>query len=613
MTNMKKQSVLLAFFCVFMATIAIAQEIKAKNESDRIPGVAGFATNYENHKIPVTRGEGTPSSYSLKKFVPPVGDQGDKGTCVGWATTYAGMTILENITLKREGKKVNRQDCFSPQMTYDICREENDTACSEGTYVKAALNALTMVGATTLAEYPYRCNVFQKDRIGVQRLYNDNTDVNAVADFLKKARTKRLEGFIPIGGANVIENVKYYLSRNMPVVITVEMYNSIQTNSVSGVWNGVMDYYPGGHAMCVIGYDDAKEGGSFEIVNSWGDDWSKGGFVWFRYNDFAKVVDEAYALKGIKSEAETNIQVHNYDFYITAIGKKSSKTLEIASQERWQSDMDLKVGGLSNDLIIKYPSSENECILSIKNLLPDGFFAYAFSICCGGKVSMISPSKGSSDFYQGENSGLMIPSDQFTGIPLAGGYYEGDEICVLLTKKELNQEVIGNSLLKNYNSLKQYINFNFSDRITLNNPSFRTYSSGKLHLENSLEVNDVQPLFFKYQAIVEEEKEKKKETKETEALFKEIKIDSRSYISTYQLRYKFRRDLLDPEFNLKIAVKRNWLKLGFSYKVHLVLMNKDTETEYKLNFNGTRYNKEERIIGEIVNCLISNSVPFSIE
>jgi len=52
----------------------------------------------------------------------------------------------------------------------------------------------------------------------------------------------------------------------------------------------------GGHAMCVVGYDDNKYGGAFEIQNSWGTDWGNEGYIWITYSDFAKFVDEAYEI-----------------------------------------------------------------------------------------------------------------------------------------------------------------------------------------------------------------------------------------------------------------------------------------------------------------------------
>jgi C1A family cysteine protease len=597
--------ILILVFSFSLFTLKAQKKVES-TEIKRIPGVAGFNASYENHKVPSTRGESTPIAFSLKKYAPPVGDQGDKGTCVGWATTYAGMTILENIELKREGSKMSVNNCLSPQMTYDICRFEEDSTCESGTYVKAALNVLKNFGTISLAEYPYQCALLN-EKIGIQRLYNDSSSTEAVTSLLKKARTRRLEGYIPIGGANIIENVKYYLSHNMPVIIGAEMYNSIQNNSVSGVWNGTMDSYPGGHAMCVIGYDDKKEGGAFEILNSWGDDWSSSGFIWFRYSDFAKVVDEAYALKGIKRETENDVQIFNYDFTISAIGKKTSSTLDISSENNFLKDTDMKVGGFAKYFVINYPSDETEYSLSIKSNIAEGFYAYVFSICCGGKVSLLSPSKGTKNYYQGLNSGLIVPSDQLTGIPLTQGYYEGDEICVLLCKNELDSQLIETSIMNSYRNLSDFIKMNFSSRISLNKPSITSYYSGKMVLKNSYELNDIQPVFLSYQEIVKDDENQKY------ALFDEVNVLSGPSISTRNLKNKFKRGTDDSEFKLTIKMTRNWLRLGLVFRVKAVLDNLDESIDYTIKFNASRNQINRKLTSEVINCLLKNRVAFSLE
>ena len=50
---------------------------------------------------PLARGDylGAPARMSLKRFAPPVGDQGNQGSCVGWATAYAARTLLKAKTL----------------------------------------------------------------------------------------------------------------------------------------------------------------------------------------------------------------------------------------------------------------------------------------------------------------------------------------------------------------------------------------------------------------------------------------------------------------------------------------------------------------------------------
>ena len=60
----------------------------------------------------------------------------------------------------------------------------------------------------------------------------------------------------------------------------------------------------GGHAMCVIGYDDRKFGGAFQIMNSWGPEWGKNGVGWVRYGDFKNYVREAYGIGSIAQKKQ---------------------------------------------------------------------------------------------------------------------------------------------------------------------------------------------------------------------------------------------------------------------------------------------------------------------
>ena len=75
----------------------------------------------------------------------------------------------------------------------------------------------------------------------------------------------------------------------------------------------------GGHAMCVVGYDDNKYGGAFEIQNSWGTNWGDNGYIWVTYEDFSRFVNHAYEIienlaiykDATRFEASIQIEVYN--------------------------------------------------------------------------------------------------------------------------------------------------------------------------------------------------------------------------------------------------------------------------------------------------------------
>ena len=56
--------------------------------------------------------------------------------------------------------------------------------------------------------------------------------------------------------------------------------------------------------MTIIGYDDNKYGGSFEIMNSWGTDRGENGFYWVPYKRLIDLLNEwSYYRDGKVAEA----------------------------------------------------------------------------------------------------------------------------------------------------------------------------------------------------------------------------------------------------------------------------------------------------------------------
>jgi hypothetical protein len=98
--------------------------------------------------------------------------------------------------------------------------------------------------------------------------------------------------------------IKENLSQGAPVVIGMMVGGSyMQPMMGQDVWNPTQDDASmmgfGGHAQCVVGYDDAKYGGAFLIMNSWGPQWGNNGFAWVRYKHFQYFVREAYGLESM--------------------------------------------------------------------------------------------------------------------------------------------------------------------------------------------------------------------------------------------------------------------------------------------------------------------------
>lgn len=223
-----------------------------------------------------------PSSYSLRQYCPEVRSQGYYGTCTSWAVSYAARTIAEAVKYGWTDKQRITQEAFSPIFVYTLVKAEGDDECQKGTYIHKSLQMMKEVGVPKLYSFNVMC-------------------ANYISDDLKRrAAPYKIDDYFTLfgiqftDGKEKIRKVKKSLTEDCPVVIAMWLPNSF--HQAGDKWSGI-DIDPtkhGYHAMCVIGYDDEINGGSFQIMNSWGRNWGNQGFVWVRYSDFAKYVDQAY-------------------------------------------------------------------------------------------------------------------------------------------------------------------------------------------------------------------------------------------------------------------------------------------------------------------------------
>lgn len=222
-----------------------------------------------------------PESANLQRFAPAVGNQGEQGSCVAWSSAYAARTILESARTGSDGDNLK----FSPAFLYNEIGLEG----CQGSYIIRAMEFMTKQGSV-----PY--NDFQYDDQDCSR----QPDQRLMSD----AQQFKMHGFnrFSLGDRNDVIDmhaVKENLAQGAPVVIGMMVGQSfMQSMKGQDVWEpesgdeNMMGF--GGHAMCVVGYDDNKYGGAFLLMNSWGPEWGNNGFAWVHYSDFNFYVREAY-------------------------------------------------------------------------------------------------------------------------------------------------------------------------------------------------------------------------------------------------------------------------------------------------------------------------------
>ncbi|GBU26811.1 hypothetical protein R84B8_00325 [Treponema sp. R8-4-B8] len=225
-----------------------------------------------------------PASVSLKDFAPIPGNQGYLSSCTGWASAYAARTIIESHYLNRTDKILTTKMAFSPLFLYFAAREfKNVPGDEEGADPVDILNFMTLYGMPRRA-------VFDDNPVTYERLEQQGFLINPVPGFSKLFNTN-------VTPAYKIEQVKKSLADNNPVIIGICVPDSF--SNAKDIWtpeSGESRVPEKGHALCVVGYDDKKYGGAFEIMNSWGEEWGNNGFTWISYDTFGKWVEQALVI-----------------------------------------------------------------------------------------------------------------------------------------------------------------------------------------------------------------------------------------------------------------------------------------------------------------------------
>ena len=253
---------------------------KISEYSEFISDDFGFATS-------------TPSRYSLKQYVPPVRKQ-KGGTCVGFSTYYYALSTMYNKQFNITNSKAKYAHSFDPYFLYSIYFSNVDN-CDSGLQFDYVLNSLKKIGSKKLLFPPYtNCNEnWNREKFNQTLAYTKPYSIDTWF-------------YVKLQNPNYLNNIKNLVFNGFPVIIGVEVSKSLYSYrsdneagvSSTGLWSPQNnEKKEGGHAMCIVGYDDYKYGGAFLIVNSWGKDYGDDGYIWIKYGDFKSNVKEAYILK----------------------------------------------------------------------------------------------------------------------------------------------------------------------------------------------------------------------------------------------------------------------------------------------------------------------------
>ncbi len=233
-----------------------------------------------------------PANVNWISQMPPIHDQGQRGTCVA----FAALAAVEHY----QGSQNQYQD-MSEQFLYWNCKQNDGKPNGYGTFLAVAMPLLQRDGCCLESDWPYNPTVIPG---------SEGQDPPPSGAQLQALQYK-VSPYNQLAPTSV-PDLKNELARQRCVAFDIPVYNSWYQNTEVARTGELTLPIPserpvGGHAMCLVGYEDLPGeeeigSGKFILRNSWGTtSWASqspygAGYGTIPYAYIARYGQEAYSI-----------------------------------------------------------------------------------------------------------------------------------------------------------------------------------------------------------------------------------------------------------------------------------------------------------------------------
>jgi len=280
-------SIKMLFVCTFLVFTACEPDDMNDldpNSDDNTVQNTGYALGWNGEddlsEVPTSINFGfgngnLPASVDLTDKFPPIGDQGNYGTCVTWTVAYNIKSALNGMEAGLSTEDLAAaSNQFSPKDLFVAIPDNEKGQDCNGTNFSNALDVMQNRGVATMQTVPYT-NLSDCSQLGLQ------------TEWTNEANQHRIKYWRKIDPS--IQSIKQNLANNIPVILGAKLadnfmaWNSDNVLSSSTTTTNVGQHAY--HAMVIAGYDDNKgPNGAFRVINSWSDRWGDQGYIWVDYN-----------------------------------------------------------------------------------------------------------------------------------------------------------------------------------------------------------------------------------------------------------------------------------------------------------------------------------------
>lgn len=240
---------------VFLSLLGSVGSVRAQGLAPEPPGLAPMFRSAPTFRAYL------PPKTDLSRHFPEPGHQGTQGSCVGWAVAYAVRSYYDI----KGGLETVSKTPYSPAFLYNNLIKAAPTGCLTGTSISSALEFVEERGLVDIETFPYEQNSCSRIATPAE---------------LDQAKASRIKGWKPINFFQ-LDNIKGRLSEGDPVIAGIRVSQDLYDLEWGEIYDNRSPSDGFGHAVVIVGYSDKKQ--AFRFLNSWGREWSEGGYGWISY------------------------------------------------------------------------------------------------------------------------------------------------------------------------------------------------------------------------------------------------------------------------------------------------------------------------------------------
>ncbi|UOQ80991.1 C1 family peptidase [Hymenobacter sp. 5414T-23] len=230
-------------------------------------------------------------SISLRKFCPTKQWQ-EGATCASYATTYTALSTLHNVRNNVSDERLSSFKAFSYGFVASRMKQKKGlltrafSKCGLDVDAEQALDVLQQEGTVEFRKFPEYCACRKASNLLDDARRNATKKYTVVGDETSK-------------DAQHIAQIKQALGANTPVITAIlqtDFFRDIENSKSVFPTDYVKNDDTSNHVVCILGYNDTLNGGSFLVRNNY-ENWGDNGYCYIPYTDMIKLIRSSYIIK----------------------------------------------------------------------------------------------------------------------------------------------------------------------------------------------------------------------------------------------------------------------------------------------------------------------------